>query len=46
MKKFFTIRIEPEMLKELSKIAKHLDRPIGYLIRKFIEQGIKSFKKE
>jgi predicted transcriptional regulator len=39
------IRLEPKQLTELEKIAKREDRAVSYLIRKAIDEYIKSEKR-
>ena len=39
------IRLEPKQLTELEKIAKREDRAVSYLIRKSIDEYIKSEKR-
>lgn len=41
MLKYFSIRLPAEMLAKLRKLAKKEERTVGYLIRRFIVQGLK-----
>jgi hypothetical protein len=40
----FTLRIDPDLRKELQKIAEKQERPIGWIVRKAIENYIKENK--
>jgi predicted transcriptional regulator len=37
----FTLRIDPDLRKELQKLADKQERPVGWIIRKAIENYIK-----
>jgi len=37
----FSVRLDPEIVKKLKAIAAKEDRPVGYIVRKAIEEYLK-----
>jgi predicted transcriptional regulator len=44
VKKLMAVRLKPEQLKKLEKIAKREDLPVSWLIRKAIDEFLKRHK--